>query len=271
MTEYNFDIELTSSCNAKCIFCPHDKVLRKRGAMEEILVDKIIEEISAMNKRADVKVGFVGMGEPLLKVNLLRKAVYRFHQESIPMIVVTNGERLKDEALTDVMEKIHGMRMSFTGYDKQSYEAIQGLDYETIMKNITYAQQKIPGKITIQCVLLPEIRKRRQEIEAFWKQMEIGVSFVPFHTRGGFLTDLVVDKEKKVRSRNFPCNIFRLINFISSDGLVLSCCHDIQQENIMGDCRKMTLEQILAKKESWAASNPQGFRICQHCMDWSFD
>jgi len=268
--EFNFDIELTSLCNARCIFCPHDKVVRKRGVMKEVLVDKIVEEISAINRHVNVRVGFAGMGEPLLKMDLLRKAVYRLHQERIPVIVVTNGERLKDEA-TDIMEKIQSIMISFSGYDKQSYEAIHGLDYEKVLKNIEFAQQKFPGKITIQCVLLPEIKKRRQEIDTFWKQMEIKVSFVPLHTRGGFMTNLEVGRERRLQCLTFPCNIFRKVNFISSDGLILSCCHDIQQENIIGDCRKMTQEQILAEKESWAALNPKGFRICQHCVDFSLD
>lgn len=69
------DVELSSVCNARCNFCPQswNGVKRTKPSMTVELVDTLIGRIIELQQQiatygqAGVSVGFVSMGETLLK------------------------------------------------------------------------------------------------------------------------------------------------------------------------------------------------------------
>jgi sulfatase maturation enzyme AslB (radical SAM superfamily) len=271
-----FDLELVSPCNATCSFCPQSfrGVKRKQALMDEDVLDKITQEIGALAQAAPeerFQVSFCGMGETLLKKPLLLRALDNldsFSGGSIETLLVTNGSHLTLDLLEHAsFRKLSGIQVSFTGFGKDAYEEIFGLEYEKVVRQVTEMAADFPGAMYIRTVDLAREKTSRDEFEKFWNDRGLSVSFSDLHSRGGHLPD---PEAYQGKFRPFTgCEIFNLVNFISSDGELLSCCHDITSATTIGDCRTSSLQELIAEKRTLQQSDFQGYDICSKCTDFT--
>jgi MoaA/NifB/PqqE/SkfB family radical SAM enzyme len=209
-----------------------------------------------------IKLGLCGFGEPLLNTKLVHTILNLLKNDNrIKIVIVTNGANLKKELLEkSIFKRIDVLIISVAGWNKESYERISGLNYEVISNNLNFAKKVFTSKMVLSCVLIPTITRHKGETQLFWQQKGLPFSFTDYHSRGGWLY------HKKEYGREIQdCKIFNKIIFISSDGLVLSCCHDIQQENVIGNCRHESLKSIIQTK---MCINKKCFRICKYCDDF---
>src|SRR4029077_20739036 len=126
----------------------------------------------------------------------------------------------------------------------------------------------MPGKVHIRSISLdePDDEAARAAFVDYWRGHGVPVTTRPLHSRGGHLTD---PRAYRGRFREFKgCGIFNNIGFISSDGKVLSCCHDVLSEDVVGECREETLPEIIERKRQLQAGAFEGYRICAGCTDF---
>jgi pyruvate-formate lyase-activating enzyme len=269
-----FDLELVSPCNATCDFCPQSfqGVKRKQAFMDVEVLDKVTREIAEMALEEDgVQVSICGMGENLLRKPLVLRALdnlQRLSGDRVETLLVTNGSKLTEDLLEhEAFRKLDAIQVSFTGVGKESYEQIFGLKFDTVVANVAAMRQKFPGNIYLRTVDLKKLQPRKEEFVAFWKDKGLGISFSSLHSRGGHITD---PEAYPGRIRQFEgCEIFSMVTFVSSDGQVLSCCHDVTSAHVVGDCRVSTLKEIIAKKQEMQAAHFPGFSICSKCTDFT--
>lgn len=269
-----FDLELVSPCNASCDFCPQafHGVKRKRPFMDEALVDKITAEIASMALVEErVQVSICGMGENLLRKPLVIRALdnlNRLSNDRVETLLVTNGSKLTEELLEhEAFRKLNAIQVSFTGVGKEEYEKIFGLKFETVVENVERMREKFPGIIYIRTVDLQKYRGQKEDFVTFWKDKGLGVSFSSLHSRGGHITD---PEAYPGRIRQFAgCEIFDIATFVSSDGEVLACCHDVTSAHVVGDCNVSSLAEIIQKKREMQAQRFPGFAICSKCTDFT--
>lgn len=269
-----FDLELASPCNAKCDFCPQKfhGVKRERPFMDEAIVDRITGEIGEMARSEPVHVVLCGMGENLLRKPLVIRALDRLQQSGgrVTTGLVTNGSWLTEDLLEhESFRQLDTIQVSFTGHGKEAYEELFRLDYDRVVENVVRMNEKLPGKVYVYAVDLLRLRRSKDDFTEFWNDKGIRVMFGQLHSRGGHIDDAEAYPGK---FRQFSgCEIFDLLTFISSDGLVLSCCHDVQSENVVGDCRVSTLAEILERKKELRRSEFPGYDICAKCTDFKFE
>jgi MoaA/NifB/PqqE/SkfB family radical SAM enzyme len=269
-----FDLELSSPCNASCEFCPQNwhGVKRARPFMDEALLDKITLEIGEMARTETVHAVLCGMGENLLRKPLVFRALDNLERSSggaVTTALVTNGSKLTTDLLEhEGFRRIGAIQVSITGYDAATYERLYGLKHERIVENVKAMARALPGKVYIRSIELDgaESGEARAAFVHFWKQHGVEVTTRPLHSRGGHLTD---PRAYRGRFRQFKgCGIFNYIAFISSDGKVLSCCHDVLSENVIGDCRETPLSEIIGRKKQLQAGAFEGYKICAGCTDF---
>jgi MoaA/NifB/PqqE/SkfB family radical SAM enzyme len=269
-----FDLELVSPCNASCEFCPQafHGVKRKRPFMDEDLIDSVTTQIAEMALEDErVSVSLCGMGENLLRKPLVIRALDNLERRSngrVETLLVTNGSKLTEDLLEhDAFRKLNAIQVSFTGVGKEEYEKVFGLKFETVVENVERMRQKFPGIIYIRTVDLQRYRGEKEEFVAFWKSKGLGVSFSSLHSRGGHITD---PEAYPGQIRQFAgCEIFNTATFVSSDGEVLACCHDVTSAHVVGDCRVSSLAEIIARKREMQAQRFPGFAICSKCTDFT--
>jgi sulfatase maturation enzyme AslB (radical SAM superfamily) len=240
--------------------------------MDEDLLDKVTSEIATLALQGDrIHVSICGMGENLLRKPLVIRALdnlQRLSNDRIETLLVTNGSKLTEDLLDhEPFRKLNAIQVSFTGYGKDEYEKIFGLKYETVVENVRRMRRSFPGIIYIRTVDLKKFRPHKEEFVTFWKDHGLGVSFSNLHSRGGHIDD---PEAYPGQIRQFAgCEIFNMVTFISSDGLVLSCCHDVASEHVIADCRESTLAEIMSKKAAMQERRFAGFSICEKCTDFT--
>lgn len=127
-----------STCNAKCIFCPHCHYPEeiRHGRMDDTLISKITEEC---------KRHFVGRVSPYLTNEpLLDKRVPKILQEikkrriiPIKTKINTNAALLNENIGRELIAaKLDQLWISVNGYSEDTYTRSMGLDFSTTMRNI---------------------------------------------------------------------------------------------------------------------------------------
>jgi sulfatase maturation enzyme AslB (radical SAM superfamily) len=271
-----FDLELVSPCNASCDFCPQafHGVKRKRPFMDEDLIDKVTTEIAEMALgKEKIHVSICGMGENLLRKPLVIRALdnlERLSKGRVETLLVTNGSKLTEELLEhESFRRLNAIQVSFTGHGKEEYEKLFGLKFDTVVANVEKMGRLFPGLMYIRTVDLQKYKGYKEEFVEFWAQKGLSVSFSSLHSRGGHITD---PEAYPGQVRQFAgCEIFNTATFVSSDGEVLACCHDVTSAHVIGDCRVSTLAELIEKKRQMQADRFPGFSICSKCTDFTLE
>jgi len=238
--------------------------------MDEALLDRVTLEIGAMALKEPVHAVLCGMGENLLRKALVLRALENLQTSSegrISTLLVTNGSKLTADLLEhEAFRKLDAIQVSFAGFE-DSYEGLYGLKYERVIANVVNMSRGLPRKLHLAAVDLDRFKPRREEFVEFWGSHGIEVTFRALHSRGGHVDD---PEAYPGYFRPFEgCEVFDGIHFISSDGFVLSCCHDVESQHVVGDCNTSTLAEIIARKAELRRSGFRGFDICAKCTDFT--
>ena len=92
------------------------------------------------------------------------------------------------------------------------------------------------------------------------------IFFSKCHHRGGFLKGDLVCQTPPPPVDDYRCDIFTKTIFVAWTGQVLSCCHDLAGDNVVGDLQVETLSKIVDRKKN-IALNGVKFDICKGCND----
>lgn len=147
------ELELSSICNAHCIFCPYDEKIKVQRTMlmEEDTFLKIVERIKNGNEK---KVSFTPTtGETLthFKWNEYMSTVLKivnineitFYSNAI-LLKEENQEKLIELLLRDKMKKIKEIYFSLGGWDRETYKLMYGVDkFEIVSENITNLLKRV--------------------------------------------------------------------------------------------------------------------------------
>lgn len=215
---------------------------------------------------AVTRVGMCGMGEPLLRPESVRQVI-RSIGDDVQLVLVTNGAALTPELVDDpLLDRLDQITLSMAGYGA-SYERVYNLKFDDVWANLVAAAQRRPGRVAVSIVHSPfvdddDAQRLRADLD------DLGVEYVvaALHSRGGHLAH---PSAYPGPTRDFTtCRIFTDVTFVSSDGEVLSCCHDVQSVNVIGDLRLEALRSVMSRKYK-LRQQISGFAICAGCTDFS--
>jgi len=121
------DIELTSSCNFRCLMCPTGN--RSLGRAAEFMSDDTMVNIAEQSVDHIEAIRFIGWGEPTTHPNLA-EAIEGFSHHGILTHVNTNGSKMTPElALGLCSAGLDSIKFSFQGVDKKSYAEMRNIDF----------------------------------------------------------------------------------------------------------------------------------------------
>jgi MoaA/NifB/PqqE/SkfB family radical SAM enzyme len=136
------EVDLTNACNHRCSFCFYaDNLNRKivNGKSvppPKLEVETIKNTVLEASKLGVKGISFSGGGEPLAHPEFFN--VLKFTNESdIDCGLITNGS-LIFKNVDALASNLQWIRVSMAGGDKESYEAVQGLDhFDRVITNIS--------------------------------------------------------------------------------------------------------------------------------------
>lgn len=214
-----------------------------------------------------VRVIMCGMGESLLHARC-PEWIGRIRREvGVRVSVVTNGLLLKERTVEKLAEaQVTVVLVSVPGIDKESYSRYMKIDWDLVLARVEAANKVLPGRIQINATIPDDASFTEADVVSFWESRGVPIAGINrCHNRGGFLKDHSLTGRFGVSSSHF-CGIIARHNFIAWDGRVLSCCHDLHGDNVIGHVAKDEFMEIAAKKSAMIPTGPQ-FDICKNCND----
>ncbi|MEN6620159.1 MAG: radical SAM/SPASM domain-containing protein [Smithella sp.] len=242
-------IDIHSYCNATCKICPYPalKKIIPMGIMDEDLFKKIVQNFLNLSKKNNFKgsILFCNMGELFVYPELAIDRLKYVLQYDFDLSIQTNGALLTPK-MTDSLNDIGykgPVTISFHGISPDVYKRVMGLNISKTLKNIDYLIQNYPKeKIGIQSIPCRWPRGEAKHIRTFFNQKGIGVRMPLPNNRAGLLPEIsVYNKESLI-----GCNPNRPLGemVVCFDGDVVLCCNDMAREEIVGNLKNSSIEEV---------------------------
>ena len=261
-------IELTNRCNLNCPFClvgqqnnkeltAHDELDRDMGGMKIDLCKNIISDA----KKFGIKeINLTFQGEPLMyKRKWFLELVDKCKEEGLKSIVYTNGILLDSKYSRSIIRAgMDEIRFSVDGITQEIYELNRvGGKFKDVyqnMKDIVKIANEENSKIRLiwQFIVL---RNNETQIEkAKTIAEEIGINF----ELKTFAESVPNSAPKNIRYRRklqqLPCKDIYQQLMVYWNGDVVPCCYDLEGDQIMGNLKSNTIEEI------WNGGKYRNFR-----------
>ena len=267
-------IESSTACNAKCRMCPHSELTR-RGMMDDDLFRSIIDQAVDLGCGAFT---LFRVGEPLLFPRLFDWMDY-LKEKQVKVSIYTNGSHLTptiSEKLKTYADMYCDFTISFHGVDKDSYEAMMGLDFDQVRSRIQELMVDNPIKVNIYSLADDTYDPQyHNNFCALWEWVGFaGVGTAPFMEWAGNIEGVRTNRtlrDEGTAMRVVPCpRVMHEID-VMVDGTVCLCCVDAHGDITFGNLKYMSLEQVLDHKlrryyqEKHESSESEELPLCKHC------
>lgn len=237
-------IECTNKCNAQCVMCPREKMIRKQGVMSFELFKKIIDEAVYLKFR---KVQLSNFGEPLLDPLLPMKIKYA-REQGLEVYLVTNGSLINQTAARSLISSgLDKMRISVYGATKSTYEFIhRGLQLSATEENIrnllSLKKEMASDKpfVELQFLVCKETALELNEFYNKWQGIVDKITIAGLHNFGDGRYYIPVEKYKKVNICHFPSTVIGVF----WNGDIMSCCYDFNGTLSMGNVYEDSISNI---------------------------
>ena len=231
-------IETLAQCNASCSFCPYVTMERKGTRMPDALIEKIIDDLTAIPRSLRFQVSPYKISDPFLEPRLfdiLARVNERLPSAAVSLI--TNGAALTGRNLEKLakVKNVAYLTVSLNFFDPVEYQEVMGMPLartlgrlEDLKKQHAKGAFDFPVRISRVSVSRAEDQGFVQWAKANYPQFEICV--LP---RNDWLG--AVDTGNFARGvPDVPCH--RWFDFsITATGKVAMCCMDGKTEHPKGD------------------------------------
>ncbi len=273
---YNLLIETSSSCNARCLMCPHSFMKRKRQIMTSVIFEKIITRLKK-EKPLINKVILSGFGEPFLDRHFLDR-LEKIKNLGYHVRFYTNASLLTKKIAQKLIDLgLDELNISLNGTTPSQYKKIMGLNYTQTIKNINQLlklkrQRKSPfPKVQISSIIIKENEKSIQKHLKTWQRKADSVTVSLAHEWGGTIK-LRSKKKFKKTSKTYPCRSLWHTLVIDSSGNFVICCRDYESKFKLGNIKTHTFKKVInhSARLVWQRLHLKYSRealppICQKC------
>lgn len=237
-------LELAAVCNLSCVMCPVPTTSRKPRLMDEALFRRVVDEVAGETGFALLPQGF---GEPMLHPKWAELLAHAREKGVGPIVVLTNGTLLNEKnAARLVALEVDAVVVSIDGVDPATYARVRvGGDLGVVEANVRRLLEA-RGPATRPRLVLRIIRMRETEaeIEAFfgrWRPL-LGpgdaIAINEFNDWAGKVEDRSAAPRPDAGTagaRRPPCRMLWSNLSVHADGKVSACCHDSEDELVVGD------------------------------------
>ena len=281
------DIEMTNTCNFRCLMCPTGNFSQKRakGFMDDAVFYKILDEI----RPHKTPLRFIRWGEPLTHPNIL---VYLRACRATGVLthINTNGSKMTEEMMDALIEiPLDSLKFSFQGVDRKSYAEMRNIDFfdelgATIRrlheKRGARAKPFIQVSTTITYESKELVQYFKTALAPFCDTLNVGRTVLEYvdmnavRLRPEEFEELKRLKELESVIKVHPeCpEVFDKLS-VNWDGKITACCMDSDDKMILGNVQTQTLAEI------WGSDILNGYRdlladmrhdelpLCKSCYD----
>lgn len=249
------EIELSSDCNLRCVYCPRHYINDLKGYIALDTFQKIIDEAC---KYPDTIIVLHRRGESMLHPNFREMLDYiagKFKEVQM----ATNATVLNEDKFEAIVNAINFLSFSLDApeaYDKTRVPA----KYHIVEKKILRFLDFNKGKVRTQASMVKTETTPDKNIMIFkdiWQGKVDRVRIYEEHSKSGIFGAL-----KTPRAYRQPCIMPIYEMLIYDNGMVGRCNHD-WNGHPMGNVETQTIEQI------WTSTKYEDLREQHHCLEFT--
>lgn len=272
------DIELSTRCNARCIFCPQRDVPNKRN-----MTDAVFERVLAMIREQPIgTIYFIGRGEPLLHPSFVEYVRQIRNWTGIEFEVFTNGLALVPEVVDRLVALNNddlniAINVSLHSLKEDTHRRLTGTNLSTITDNLKYLHQH-RGSLRVSYAFVKnkineaEMAKLRRHLDRTGNR-DWDISLV--YNKGGYIGEgelfdaafyrRHLSREHLKLDATGPCyySYSGLYYFVNVHGQFTLCHDDFEEDTILGEVGEDSLETIDARVAELRRSG--GAARCSRC------
>ena len=273
-------VELAAACNLDCIMCPVPTTSRPRTLMDPALARTVIDQVSS-------EAGFVllpqGFGESMLHTKWAELVGYAVEKGVRPIVMLTNGTLLNQKNIERLLDlAIDVLVISIDGVTPETYASVRvGGDLNKVEANVRRLIEMRGSRTSPRIVLrIIKMQETREEIDAFFERWQPlirdddQININEYNDWSGKVADHSVEGLHPSFEHRSPCRMLWRNLSVHADGKVSACCHDSEDELIIGDVRTETVQQIWngEKLAALRRIHQEGrfaeLPICANCKNW---
>ncbi len=264
-TPYNVKVEVSSLCNARCVYCAHslpDHGGIWQGNMTMELFEKVVDDLKQFPEKPKQMETYM-FGEPLCNPLLPRMISCAKRERVVDRITFTTNALLMTPERIDALMETDGIdiiRISLQGLDAKSYYDTCGvrIDFDQFLNNLKYLYDhkgKCSIRMKIADLALKGIENGKEKFESLFGDKADSVfieHILPLYDDVDYdeidkqIKDTVMCGRENVVTNHIHkvCHrpFFRVR--VAANGLVTSACCDTPHDIIYGDINKESLYDI---------------------------
>lgn len=245
-------LEITNNCNLSCIFCPRQKITRKKGYMDMDLYKHIIDDVIDSNINS---INLHGFGEPLLHPDIIEMIKYAKERGVKSVSFNTNGVLLtKDMSLKLIESGLDVIKISIDSVNPKIYKHMRvGADLDKVIKNVVYLVHlknklnKLKFIIGIQ-FMTTKLTFDEEIINFTLNKFGTSINLISYGLLGLRSNSIEGLNELQLavspEHRKKPCEIIGNGYAVYWNGDVTVCCGDFNGEFIFGNIKESTLKEL---------------------------
>ena len=276
-----FLIETVNTCNARCIMCGIDFDKKSKTIMDDVLFDKIVDELGQRRDHIE-KVMLYLDGEPLLDKRIPAR-VAKIKNAGIRIAnIATNASILTEKTARSLIKAgLDEIYITIDSMKKEVYEAIRlRLNFDDVLGNTL---RFIELRDHLNPDLMVRVQMIKQELNfseepafrAYWKERLSTTDQVVVQKAHNWASAAdVIGFGDEHDVNNYPCIALWGTCVIHVNGDVPLCCMDTETKHLVGNVGSQSIEDIWtgAPMKSYRDKHLEGRRyeipLCDGCTLW---
>jgi uncharacterized Fe-S cluster-containing radical SAM superfamily enzyme len=223
------------------------------------VAEKLIDEGSLIT--------FSGMGDQLSHPNVF-EWIYDIRKKGVDVGIVINPASLNKEISQKLVESgPNSITLSFPSLRKSVFEKLcPNVSYDEAFKRTLELIDLAGGNVGLKVTgIITGINSgEREEYVSFWKEQGVGSGMTVCHGRGGNLRVSGVYEPQSFGLESGICSLFQFHTFVTWEGEVLACCHDLTGATRIGSLVNDDVP-VIAERKRETIKDAMPFLACGQC------
>jgi hypothetical protein len=208
-----------------------------------------------------------GMGDPLSHHSVF-DWIYDIRKKSGDVGIVVNPASLNKKNSKKLVEaRPNSITVSFPSIQVDVFEKLcPTVSYVDALRRTLELFDLSRNKTGLRVTgITTRINENEQEqFVNFWKEYGVSCNVAACHGRGGNLGESDIYKHQSIGLESERCGLFQFHTFITWEGDVLACCHDLDGATSIGNLVNDDVT-IIAERKREILKNSMPFTVCQQC------
>lgn len=267
------ELELTTMCNARCIFCPRElfknPIFLSRKMLERVIKNSLDYGIDTLK--------LAGMGEATLHPKFVTY-ITELKKSGLKVILNTNGVNLNQELIRQLVDNVDEFRISLHALDREIYKVIYRIDkFDKVYSNIEFLVKNFSDKVCLYTVINKLNKGIEKKIKSKFNNVRVIFSGCTNRALDIFNKD-IIDFDICTKYNHYPlaslkepyCGYAMVVFAISANGDYLLCTNDMNRNN--RNIKYNIFEKKFKEIENYIK---KGFEdnsflpYCKTCDNWS--